>query len=325
MTVFQKPAMFRKPAMLLAVIAATGLFGMSLAVHAQQQSPFPDDQGPVNWVTTAWLEDHLQGGALTIIDVQPDVHDYFAAHIPGAVYLSDAVLRAPQNGIPAQYIPPEMIETLLRQIGVESDRPVVVYTGTGANTGTVGDLEQTMMAYTLARLGHDEVYLLDGGFDKWRAENRPTTQDFPQVERTDFEAEVQEDMFVTYDEFRRLRGRDDVVVTDARPPALYRGEGPWIKPGHIPGAVNLPWRSLMAEDNPTLLRPREEIQAMLEENGITPDRTIVVSCGTGREATNQYLVLSAYLGYPEVVLYEGSFTEWTAHEGNETVTGESPG
>ena len=94
--------------------------------------------------------------------------------------------------------------------------------------------------------------------------------------------------------------------------------------GHIPGAVNLPWRSLMADDNPTLLKPDGQIQQLLKQRGVSPDKTIIVSCGTGREATNEFLLLKWYLGYPNVKLYEGSFTEWTAYPDNPTVTGENP-
>jgi thiosulfate/3-mercaptopyruvate sulfurtransferase len=318
---------FRATGMMTAAVAAIGLLGFTAAATAQQdrqQSPFPDTEGPVNWVTTDWLEQNLDNPDLVIIDTQPDVHDYFAEHIPGAVYLNDTVLRAPENGIPAQYVPEDVIRTLFQRIGVKADQPVVVYTGTGAFTGDTGDLEQTMMAYTLARFGHDTVYLLDGGFDKWRDENRPVTQEFPQVQESSLNTSVQEDMFLTYDRFLEMHGQDNVVLLDARPYDLYAGEGPWSMEGHIPGAVNLPWRDLMAQDNPTLLKPREEIQAMLDELGISPDQTIIVSCGTGREATNEYLILSEYLGYPNVVLFEGSFTEWTAHPENETVTGANP-
>jgi len=181
-----------------------------------------------------------------------------------------------------------------------------------------------MMAYTLARFGHDDVHLLDGGLDKWRAEERPLDQRFPAVQTSEFDTRVRADYFIEYPRFKEIKDRDNVVVTDARPPEVYSGEGPWIKEGHIPGAINVPWREMMSADNPTLLKPKNELMAMLEEKGVTPEKTVLVSCGTGREATNQFLVLKYYLGYPDVQLYEGSFTEWTAHPDNPTVTGESP-
>jgi len=129
---------------------------------------------------------------------------------------------------------------------------------------------------------------------------------------------------VEYEEFKKIKDRDDVVLLDARPPKFYEGESPWSKPGHIPGAVNLPWRRLMDKDNPTLLRPEEEIRAAIEELNITSDKTVICSCGTGREATNEFILFKWLLGYPKVRLYEGSYTEWTSYPENPTVVGKNP-
>lgn len=93
---------------------------------------------------------------------------------------------------------------------------------------------------------------------------------------------------------------------------------------HIPGAVNLPWRGLMADDNPATMKPDGQIQQLLKQHNVSPDKTVIIYCGTGREATDEFLLLKWYLGYPNVRLYEGSFTEWTAYPDNPTVTGENP-
>jgi thiosulfate/3-mercaptopyruvate sulfurtransferase len=204
------------------------------------------------------------------------------------------------------------------------DVPVVVYTGTGPFKGWGDGLEQTMMAYTLARFGHNQVYVLDGGLDKWLAEKRPFSQVFPEVEESKFVVDVHPEYFVEYDEFRDIKDRDDVILLDARPANVYQGQGPWIKAGHIPGAVNVPWKSFMDADNPRLLKSDAEIQAVLDEHGIVPEKTVICSCGTGREATNEFILFRWYLGFPKVKIYEGSFTEWSAYPENPTVTGENP-
>jgi thiosulfate/3-mercaptopyruvate sulfurtransferase len=105
---------------------------------------------------------------------------------------------------------------------------------------------------------------------------------------------------------------------------MYEGQGPWMKPGHIPGAINLPWATLMDDKNKRLLKPDEEIKALLDACGIEPYKTIICSCGTGREATNEFLLFKWYLGYPVVRIYEGSFTEWSSYPENPTVTGKNP-
>jgi len=285
---------------------------------------YPYGKGKVKWVSTAWLEEHLHEGDLTIVDVQPNVHDYIQEHIPGAVYMNEGLLRVPLKGLPAQYVPPAAIEAVVRRVGLRADVPVVICTGTGPFTGWGNGLEQTMMAYTLARFGHDNVYVLDGGIDKWKAEGRPLSQEFPKVQESAFEARVRSDYFVEYARFKEIKDREDVILLDARPLAVYEGQGPWIKAGHIPGAINVPWTSFMDAGNKRLLKSDDEIQAVLDRHAITPDKTVICSCGTGREATNEFILFKWYLDFPDVLIYEGSFTEWSSYPENPTVTGKNP-
>jgi len=284
----------------------------------------PQGEGKVKWVTTQWLEEHLEDDNLQILDVQPNVHDYFIEHVPGARYMNEGLLRVPLHGVPAMYVPPEAIQANVRRVGLRPDVPVVVYTGVGPYKGWGDGLEQTMMAYSLARFGHENVYVLDGGIEKWKLEGRPLDQKFPEVDESDWEVGVQRDYFVDYDEFKALKDREGVILLDARPPDVYQGQGPWIKPGHIPGAVNLPWKSLMDPDNTRHLKPDAEIKQILDRHGVSPDKTVICSCGTGREATNEFILFKFYLGYPNVKLYEGSFTEWSSYPDNPIVTGPNP-
>ena len=284
-------------------------------------------EGPVRWVSPAWLADHLDD-RLLIIDCQPDVHEYVSGHVPGAVYLNDHLFRTHLGTLPTSWIDREPAAWLLRQIGLEADVPVVVYTGSPTITACrahVGDgLEQPMVAYSLLRYGHGDVRILDGGLDAWRREGLPVTREYTAARASVYGPHVRDALFVDYDEFVELMGRPDTVVLDARPPDKYSGQGPWLKPGHIPGAVSLPWKALMGAENSRKLRPHGEIRAAAEAAGATPDRTVVCSCGTGREATNEFLIFRYLLGYPKVRLYEGSFTDWVSRPGNPTVTGPDP-
>jgi thiosulfate/3-mercaptopyruvate sulfurtransferase len=129
---------------------------------------------------------------------------------------------------------------------------------------------------------------------------------------------------VVYDEFKKIREREDVIVFDARPFESYKEGGLWIKNGHIPGAYSLPWRSLMSKDNPKLMKGDEELRELVGKFNITSDKTLLIYCGTGREATNEFLFFKFYLGHEKVRIYEGSFTEWSSYPENPTVTGENP-
>ena len=285
---------------------------------------YPHGEGVVKWVDVQWLMEHINDEDLMILDVQPNVHDYIKAHIPGAVYMNEGLLRVPREGLPAQYAPEQAVEANIRRVGLDPEVPVVVYTGKGLFKGWGDGLEQTMMAYTLARFGHNNVYVLDGGFEAWLGAAGARAQDFPSVQESRFGVTVRQDYFVEYDTFKMMKDRRDVVLLDARPHDVYAGQGPWIKAGHIPGAINLPWKSLMSEDNPRLLKSDEEIQTILDEHAITPEKTVICSCGTGREATHEFILFKWYLGYPKVKIYEGSFTEWSSYAENPTVMGPEP-
>ena len=285
---------------------------------------YPRGSGTCKWVSTEWLEERLDDGELMILDCQPNVHDYLAEHVPGARYMNEGLLRVSDGVQPAAYVSPQSIEADLCRLGLAASIPVMVYTGKGPFKGWGDGLEQTMVAYSLARFGHDNIYILDGGIDKWKKEDRPLSQHYADIEVSDFQAEVRREYFVEYEEFKSMKDKDDVLLLDARPPSVYEGQGPWMKPGHIPGAVNLPWASLMTKENARLLRPDSEIREILAEKGATTDKTMICSCGTGREATNEFLLFKWYLGYPKVKIYEGSFTEWCAYPGNPTVTGKNP-
>ena len=285
---------------------------------------YPYGSGTVKWISADWLHENLKKQEMTILDVQPNVHDYIEEHIPGAIYVNEGLLRTYIDAMPARYVPPETIQPVFRYAGLKLGIPAVVYTGTGAAKGWGDGLEQTMMAYSLARFGHDCVYVLDGGLDKWKKEKKPLTKQFAGAAASNFTVRIQSDFYIQYEEFKAIKDRKDVIVLDARPPDVYEGQSYWIKPGHIPGAVNVPWASLMTDTNKSLLKSGEEISAILKANDVKADKTIICMCGTGREATNEFILFKWYFNYPKVRIYEGSFTEWTAYPENPTVTGKNP-
>ena len=290
--------------------------------------PYPAGESKVKWISTAWLKDHIGDDDLMILDVQPNVHDYIMGHIPGAIYLNEGLLRSAQNRLPAMYVTPESIQSVLSRAGIDPNRTVVVYSAAGRYskcTAGLGDgLEQTMMAYSLIRFGHNSVYILDGGLEKLKDEGGELTKIFPEWQPTSFKAQLRSDYFVVYDEFKKLREREDVIVFDAPPFESYKEGGLWIKNGHIPGAYSLPWRSLMSKDNPKLMKSDDELKELVGKFNITSDKTLLIYCGTGREATNEFLFFKFYFGHEKVRIYEGSFTEWSSYPKNPTATGENP-
>ena len=279
----------------------------------------------VRWVSTEWLQGEMGRGGLALLDCQPDLHDYLEEHIPGAVRVEEGALRAPQGRMPHAFAPPEAVQAVLRRLGVRRGAPVVAYTGLGARSCRGDGLGHTVVAYALVRHGCDRVYLLDGGLDKWKAEGRPLTKALPEVEESTFEVAVRGDLLVSLEELGRAKDRpDDVAIIDTRSPQSYGGQAWAPKPGHVPGAVNLPWATLVDDANRALLRPLAEVRARIEAAGVTPDRRVILSCGTGRTASLAFLLLVGPLGHPDVAFHEGAFVEWTSLPGNPTVAGPAP-
>jgi len=278
----------------------------------------------VRWVSTEWLQGEIGRGGITLLDAQPDLHDYLEEHIHGAVRIEEGALRAPQGRMPHAFAPPEAVQAVLRRLGVRRGVPVVVYTGVGARSSRGDGLGHAVVAYALVRHGCEKVYLLDGGLDKWKAEGRPLTKDLPEAGESTFEVAVRADILVTLEQLGRAKDRPDVALIDTRSTQSYGGQAYAPRPGHIPGAVNLPWSTLVEGSNKALLRPLPEVRARVEAAGATPGRRVVLSCGTGRTASLVFLLLVGPLGHPDVSLHEGAFVEWTSLPGNPTVEGPAP-
>lgn len=287
-----------------------------------RESPY--GHGIVKWVSAGWLEPHLDDEDLMILDTQPDVHDYIQEHIPGAVYMNEKLLRVPRHGIPAMYIPDEAVHAIFGRVGLKADLPVVVYSGRGVHSGQGDGLEQPMMAYSLARFGHNGIYVLDGGLDRWKADGWPVNKEYPRVAESDFPVAIRSEYFLEHEPFQQIKDRPDVLLIDSRSTAYYVGNGIWTKKGHIPGAVNLPWTKVMDRRNRFLLKHDDKIRRIVQRLGVSPDKTIIIYGATGREAANLFLLFKWYLGYPNVLNYEGSFTEWCCHPENPTVLGPDP-
>jgi thiosulfate/3-mercaptopyruvate sulfurtransferase len=287
------------------------------------------DRRRVSWVSSEWLADHLDDPHIRIIDCRRNYHTYIHEHIPGSIYLHEGLLRMHIGKFPLHWISPEAAQIVFSTAGIGQEGPVVVYSDAlppAASPQTENDgIEQSIVAYTLARFGCRNVMILDGGLMKWKSENRLVVNSCGISSPSAFTVDVQIDFLVGYDECVRMKDEQDVVILDTRPSSLYEGRGPWTRPGHIPGAISLPATLLVHADNSTLLKPEGEIRRILFSRGITPDKTIICSCGTGRLATAVFLVLKYYLGYPDVLMYEGGFTEWSSIPDNPVVTGKNPG
>ena len=162
---------------------------------------------------------------------------------------------------------------------------------------------------------------MDGGRKKWELEKRELTTDATELAPTSGYR-----IGGPRPEIRALRkyvegevvGHPQFGLVDVRSPEEYRGEllaPPHLpqeqaqKPGHIPGAKNIPWAKAVNPATGAFL-PTAELKALYEGQGITPDREIVAYCRIGERSAHTWFVLHELLFYPRVRNYDGSWTEW---------------
>ena len=289
-------------------LASLLVFAVAIPLFPGLNATAQSSNSEIEFVSPSWVADHANDANLRVLDVRINPFDYFTAHIPGSVHIADNTFRGPNGVLPVQYWQPEKLESLFQQAGVNNDSTVVIYSD-GRDV-----LGATMVAYLLERSGLAEVAVLDGGFTGYQTAGLPVTKEFPSYEVGNFTVRDNPDVRVTLAEVRELVGQPDITFVDPRPAPLFSGEQEiWVRNGHIPGAKNLPWPTFTAgEANFHQLKPLDEIRQLLSERNIQPSDTIIMTCSTGREATLQYTVLKHLLGYPNVRVYEGSWTEYSS-------------
>lgn len=259
----------------------------------------------------------VQNKRVHILDTRP-VAKYLAGHIDNAVHIEDECLRESVSGLPARYLAECDLGRVFERAGVRADVPVLVY------SDAEDPLAATMTAYALLKAGHSDVLLLDGGFETWRG-NNPVTQTYATFTTTPWTAQPDTTHTADLARVKQMADTNEGALIDARPAKLFRGEGkPWPRNGHIPHAISLDWKSLVRADNEALFKPRKEIEALLKDAGLDARTPTVVYCGTGREATLLYLYLRGVLEWPNVKLFEGSWTQWSADPTLPIATGDGP-
>lgn len=257
-----------------------------------------------------------------IVDVRFQLNDpdagrkaYLDNHIPGAVYMD---LNKDLSGPPAKHggnhpLPDmKMFTAKMGKIGIDHDTTVVIY-------DQANDMFSARLWWLLDSLGHEKVYVLDGGYNRWVQEGNKVTDEIPELEAKEFRAEFHEDNIVDIEELKEKLGEEQALLIDSRAKERYFGktEPLYGKSGHIPGAKNFFWKDVLTSDGNW--KKKEE----LEENfsSLPKDKEIIVSCGSGVSACPNILALKS-LGYSNVKLYPGSFSDWISYEDNKVETKE---
>ncbi|NEO88661.1 MAG: sulfurtransferase [Spirulina sp. SIO3F2] len=258
-------------------------------------------------VTTQWLMDHLNDPAVRVVEVDMSSDLYADNHIPGAIFWNVfADLLSPDHSI---NLDPAAMARLLARSGISPDTTVVAY-GSYPGTGA-------WIFWLLQLFGHDNVYVLNGGHQKWLAEDRPVTSELSHFATTQHPVPLPDgSLRVSQAEIQAALGQSDSVLLDVRTAPEYQGEIFLLKPpeglersGHIPGAVHLEHTLTLNEDG--TFKSAAALHNLYSSQGITAEKTIFPYCAIGARSAYTWFVLTHLLGYPNVRNYDGSWNEWS--------------
>lgn len=264
---------------------------------------------PEYLVETDWVAAHLDDPNIRIVESDEDPLLYKMGHIPGAVQVD--WFTTLQHPLRRDFLTREQFEETCASLGISNDTTVVFY----------GDKSNWFACYALwlfQYYGHEKVKIMNGGRIKWEQEGRPMTKEIPTYPRTAYVAKPADKRIRAFrsDVFDHIEAKRPLV--DVRSPKEYIGELLHMpnypqegatRGGHIPGAVNIPWSMAVNEADSTF-KSADELRALYEGKGITPDGEIIAYCRIGERSSLTWFVLKYLLGYPQVKNYDGSWTEW---------------
>ena len=257
-------------------------------------------------VTPAWLAAHIDDPNLIVFHVGSSKRDFTKGHIPRARFLWTMSLSTTTEDLTLELPPAEQADSVLKNLGISDGVRIVLCFANGNVTPT------TRVFLTLEFLGlSGKVSLLDGGFDAWKSEGRPVTSAPASYLRGTYVPRGHPEVVVNADWVAAHLDDHSVAIVDARGAQFYQGHGGGMpRAGHIPGAVNIQFSTLV--DSTNRFKGKPELEKIFAAAGVKPGVTVVTYCHIGQQASLVYFV-AKYLGY-EARLYDGSFEDWSSRD-----------
>ncbi|MBU8879020.1 sulfurtransferase [Bacillus sp. FJAT-29790] len=275
------------------------------------------------FVDKEWVLDRLDDGNIRMADCRYNLsssddgyESYLKDHIPGAVYFhlgkdlaGPVLVHGGRHPLPDL----EKLRGSLQKAGINKDTTVIAYDG---GEGAFA----ARLWWLLKYVGHENVFVLDGGYKGWIDSEFPVSSEIPTYQKKDFDIKVNEGILASYEEVKKaVNDKDEAsILIDSRDCKRYLGIEEPIdrKAGHIPGAINKVWSEGYEQG---FFKPSEEQEKRFTD--LDKNKQIIVYCGSGITATPNFIALKA-AGFENVKLYAGSFSDWITYDENDVETGE---
>jgi thiosulfate/3-mercaptopyruvate sulfurtransferase len=255
---------------------------------------------PEQLVETDWVAAHAADANVRVVDMRQT--GYADGHVPGAVYVSPVAIRdakAPPTFLPTA----AAFEEMMAKLGIGNATRVVVYDERGG-------IYAARLWWILNYYGHANVALMNGGWIKWTAEQRPTSTVAPSPAAARFTARVQAKWVATAGDVVAAIGKPGVAIVDARTQAEIDGKDlrNIKRGGFVPSSVPVYWEDLLDPQKKTF-KPADELKKIYEDRGIVPSREVIAYCQVGMRASVDLFALHL-LGYDKLRNYYGAWEEW---------------
>lgn len=274
-----------------------------------------------NLVSTEWLAAHLND--VRVVDAswympgekRNPRAEFEAAHIPGSVFFDIDAISDKSTDLPHMLPSSGEFAKAVGTLGIGNGDTVAVYDGSGM-------FSAARVWWMFKAMGHDAVKVLEGGFPKWMREGRAVASGAANPSAKSFTSSPRPSLIRDYDAVMKIVADKSAQIADARSASRFTASEPepraGVRGGHMPGAVNVHYRSLLNNDGG--FKSSDQLRDVIARAGIDTGRPVVTTCGTGVTAAIVMLAL-AEIGATDVALYDGSWTEWGSRAEAPVVTG----
>ena len=265
--------------------------------------------------TVTSAQDLIEANELAKIMKQPNTvivstiadAEYAKVHISGAISLYHKDLYDDNTML----LPDAKVAQILGSKGISEDLTIVLYdNGTTKYSGR--------MYWVLDYMGAKDVKVLNGGMKAWKASRKPITKTPSTRKATTFTPSINKSVLAQESEVKKATSSPAYVIVDARTPEEFAGTADTtLRPGHIPGAVNVNYADLLASSGK--MKSAASMQDIFNAAGVSKDKTIILYCETSIRAGVEFLALKSILAYPNVKVYDGAYAQWQAGSSNKIV------